>query len=51
MQDNTATTTSRPEVKLKRHLGPIGLLFAAIGSIIGSGWPFGAFNGSSELRV
>jgi len=34
------------EVKLKRHVGPIGLLFAAIGSIIGSGWLFGAFNAS-----
>lgn len=33
-------------VKLKRHVGPIGLLFAAIGSIIGSGWLFGAFNAS-----
>ena len=29
---------------LKRHLGPIGLLFAGVGSIIGSGWLFGAFN-------
>jgi amino acid transporter len=32
--------------ELKRHVGPIGLLFAAIGSIIGSGWLFGAFNAS-----
>ncbi|MCQ9164836.1 MULTISPECIES: APC family permease [unclassified Arthrobacter] len=32
--------------KLKRHLGPIGLLFTAIGSIIGSGWLFGAYNAS-----
>jgi amino acid transporter len=32
---------------LKRDLGPIGLLFAAIGSIIGSGWLFGAFNASA----
>jgi amino acid transporter len=36
-----------PEVKLKRHVGPIGLLFVAIGSIIGSGWLFGAFNASA----
>ena len=28
---------------LKRHVGPIGLLFAGVGSIIGSGWLFGAF--------
>ena len=32
---------------LKRDVGPIGLLFAAIGSIIGSGWLFGAFNASA----
>lgn len=38
---------ARQEVKLKRHLGPIGLLFAAIGSIIGSGWLFGAFHASA----
>ncbi len=29
---------------LRRHVGPVGLLFAGIGSIIGSGWLFGAFN-------
>ncbi len=32
---------------LKRDVGPLGLLFAAIGSIIGSGWLFGAFNASA----
>lgn len=32
--------------RLRRHIGPVGLLFAAIGSIIGSGWLFGAFNAS-----
>lgn len=32
--------------RLKRNVGPIGLLFAGIGSIIGSGWLFGAFNAS-----
>ncbi|HEY5320100.1 MAG TPA: APC family permease [Galbitalea sp.] len=37
---------SNTSLKLKRHVGPIGLLFAAIGSIIGSGWLFGAFNAS-----
>jgi len=40
------TKSSSENVKLKRHVGPIGLLFAAIGSIIGSGWLFGAFNAS-----
>ena len=28
---------------LKRDVGPVGLLFAGVGSIIGSGWLFGAF--------
>src|SRR5260370_3510072 len=28
---------------LKRHVGPIGLAWASEGSIIGSGWLFGAF--------
>lgn len=49
----TAATESRPQegfpkpaTKLKRHLGPVGLLFTAIGSIIGSGWLFGAYNAS-----
>src|SRR5919202_1420813 len=31
---------------LKRHIGPIGLLFAGVGSEIGSGWLFGALNAS-----
>ena len=49
------TTTAEPdphtdqeEPQLKRHIGVVGLLFASIGSIIGSGWLFGAFNASSE---
>ncbi|KAJ1684395.1 hypothetical protein LUZ63_020150 [Rhynchospora breviuscula] len=29
---------------LKRHIGPVGLLFASVGSIIGSGWLFGALD-------
>lgn len=31
---------------LKRHIGVVGLLFASVGSIIGSGWLFGALNAS-----
>jgi len=31
---------------LHRDIGRIGLLFAAVGSIIGSGWLFGALNAS-----
>src|SRR5690606_28311273 len=30
--------------KLRRDIGHIGLLFTAVGSIIGSGWLFGAMN-------
>jgi amino acid transporter len=34
--------------ELKRHVGVIGLLFASVGSIIGSGWLFGALNASQQ---
>jgi amino acid transporter len=34
--------------ELKRHVGTIGLLFASVGSIIGSGWLFGALNASQQ---
>ncbi len=30
--------------RLNRHIGIVGLLFTAVGSIIGSGWLFGALN-------
>jgi amino acid transporter len=33
---------------LRRHVGVIGLLFASVGSIIGSGWLFGALDASVE---
>jgi len=29
---------------MRRHIGTVGLLFASVGSIIGSGWLFGALN-------
>src|SRR5215472_5367506 len=32
--------------RLRRDVGMIGLLFASVGSIIGSGWLFGALNAS-----
>ncbi len=41
-------STDAQRTGLKRHIGVVGLLFASIGSIIGSGWLFGAFNASSE---
>ncbi len=34
--------------QLRRHVGRTGLLFASVGSIIGSGWLFGALNASRE---
>jgi amino acid transporter len=36
------------QAQLKRHVGVVGLLFASVGSIIGSGWLFGALNASVE---
>jgi amino acid transporter len=45
-----ALTETRTEQapELKRHVGIIGLLFASVGSIIGSGWLFGALNASQQ---
>lgn len=50
-----ATTTARhsqavhsSQHNLRRDVGVIGLLFASVGSIIGSGWLFGALNASRE---
>lgn len=34
--------------RLKRHIGMVGLLFTAVGSIIGSGWLFGAMNAAEQ---
>ncbi len=43
------TRTSEQETPvLKRHVGVVGLLFASVGSIIGSGWLFGALNASQQ---
>jgi amino acid transporter len=42
----TTTHTRTTTPKLKRDIGALGLLFASIGWIIGSGWLFGAFNAS-----
>ena len=43
MSTDTQSTSSE-QTELKRHVGVIGLLFASVGSIIGSGWLFGALN-------
>ena len=45
------TTLERPGEQssgLRRHIGTVGLLFASVGSIIGSGWLFGALNASQQ---
>ena len=34
--------------QLQRHVGAVGLLFASVGSIIGSGWLFGALNAARD---
>ena len=47
----TVETRTRDEQEtpvLKRHVGVVGLLFASVGSIIGSGWLFGALNASQQ---
>ncbi len=48
MVASQATDTTKPPgsggAKLKRDMGVVSLLFAGVGSIIGSGWLFGALN-------
>src|SRR3954452_19407088 len=43
-----ATGTPAHKPGLRRDLGRISLLFACVGSIIGSGWLFGALNAARE---
>jgi amino acid transporter len=40
-------TRERTSHKLRRDVGPVGLVFASLGSIIGAGWLFGALYASS----
>jgi amino acid transporter len=44
----SSSTAARPEEqrRLRRDLGPVGLLFTSVGSIIGSGWLLGALAAS-----
>ena len=46
VSESTSSPTAGGDSGLKRHVGVVGLLFASVGSIIGSGWLFGAFNAS-----
>src|ERR1700743_1624569 len=43
---NAGRTGGGESRHLRRDIGRIGLLFAGVGSIIGSGWLFGALNAS-----
>lgn len=48
-----ATTSTRSETaseqpRLRRDMGRVSLLFASVGSIIGSGWLFGALNAAKQ---
>lgn len=43
-----ALDTAVHDKRLKRDIGMIGLLFASVGSIIGSGWLFGALFAAEE---
>jgi amino acid transporter len=42
----SAASGTASEPKLRREVGLVGLLFVAVGSIIGSGWLFGALTAS-----
>jgi amino acid transporter len=44
--ESTQATVEDAGTALRRHIGPVGLLFAGVGSVIGSGWLFGALNAS-----
>jgi amino acid transporter len=46
MESAAVAASAGPEHKLKRDVGLVGLLFASVGSIIGSGWLFGALSAS-----
>lgn len=45
-QDGTGQGGTEVEPNMRRDIGTIGLLFAGVGSIIGSGWLFGALEAS-----
>ncbi len=48
MATQTQDAAGHEDRHLRRHVGIVGLLFASVGSIIGSGWLFGALNASVE---
>ncbi len=48
MQTPTPVVGGGDDKRLKRHVGMVGLLFTAVGSIIGSGWLFGALSAAQQ---
>ena len=51
MQDTTHTQERAAGNRLRREIGIVGLLFSAVGSIIGSGWLFGALYAAQAARL
>jgi amino acid transporter len=47
-REHTPTTEAAADGGMRRDIGVVGLLFASVGSIIGSGWLFGAYT-SAQL--
>src|SRR3954452_10182372 len=47
MSTVTKDASQQEQHQLRRHVGVVGLLFASVGSIIGSGWLFGALDAST----
>ncbi|MGA9421136.1 MAG: APC family permease [Rhodanobacteraceae bacterium] len=48
MPTNPGHSTAIDDRRLKRHVGMVGLLFTAVGAVIGSGWLFGALNAAQQ---
>lgn len=46
VEDKSQPASDGEKTNMRRDMGTIGLLFAGVGSIIGSGWLFGALNAS-----
>jgi amino acid transporter len=46
--DATVTPSIEPRRRLRRDIGIVGLLFTSVGSIIGSGWLFGALTAAKH---
>lgn len=44
--EHEPTADAASDTRMRRDMGVVGLLFAGVGSIIGSGWLFGALNAS-----